>query len=425
MRRTWFIASWLAIALGATALAGVACGGGASSAAAATQRFGPKEASVTSEDGGWKAVHLTASKFQWQFRDDQPAVEVWGYNEQIPGPTMRFRPGDKVRVYLRNDLDEYTSIQWHGLDVPNSMNGVPMISTHEVMPGETLVYEFTVPNTPGTFYYRAQMDDAVQAGSGLSGAFVIDPRDNSNAHYDQDRIVFLSNIAGHYLINGREFPNVDRWLIRSGDHLRVRMIDASTTDGHSMYFQGHHVTEIARDGSELDSKASAPTQNTVWIAPGQTLDLALKADAAGKGAWLFSCQTLSHSSGPQGKALNLALWLGGETIAVEYTDSLNFEAIDSAINGAFKAVVIDTPTPKPTPTEGTPQATETSQAAETPQATGTPAAGETPQANGTAAAGETPQANGTAAAGETPQAQSTEAAATPAATGTPQAAATP
>jgi FtsP/CotA-like multicopper oxidase with cupredoxin domain len=413
MRRRWFAASWLAIALGAIAMAGVACGGGASSAAAATQRFGPKEANVTFEDGGWKAVHLTASKFQWQFRDDQPAVEVWGYNEQIPGPTMRFRPGDKVRVYFRNDLDEYTSIQWHGLDVPNSMNGVPIISTHNVAPGETLVYEFIVPNTPGTFYYRAQMDDAVQAGSGLSGAFVIDPRDNSNAHYDQDRIVFLSNIAGHYLINGKEFPNVDRWLIRSGDNLRVRMIDASTTDGHSMSFQGHHVNEIARDGAELESKASAPPQSTVWISPGQTVDLALKADAPGKGAWLFSCQVLSHSSGPQGKALNPALWLGGETIVVEYTDSLNFEEIDNKINSNFKAVVVDTPTPKPTPTEGAAPPTNTPQAAETPQANGTPAAGETPQAAGTAAAGETPQAT------------STEAAGTPAATGTPQAAATP
>lgn len=412
MRRRWFAASLLVIALGAIALAGIACRGGAGSAAAATQRFGPKEAEVSKEDGDWKAVHLTASKFQWKFRDDQPPVEVWGYNNQIPGPTLRFRPGDQIRVYLRNDLDEATSIQWHGLDVPNSMNGVPGISTPAVMPGETLIYEFTVPNTPGTFLYRAQMDDAAQVGNGLSGAFVIDPRDNTNAQYDQDRIVLFNNIAGHYLINGREFPNTDPWEIHSGDRLRIRMIDASASDGHSMYFQGHRVKEIARDGAELSGNASADMQNTVWVAPGQTVDVALNADAVGKGAWLFRCQALGHTTGPDGKSLNIALAIGGEAIEVEYTDSLNIDAIQAARRAAFKAVVIDTPTPKATPTQGTPQATGTPSSATSPAAT-TPAA----QATGTPPAATTPAAEGTGTT--TPSATATGAATTPQVTGTP------
>src|SRR5689334_13896307 len=106
MRRRWLIGPWVAILCGALVIVAVAMRGDSGQAHAATQNFGPKEAEVSIEDGDIKTVHLTSSKFLWQFRDDQPAVEVWGYNEQIPGPTLRFRAGDKIRIYYRNDLDE-------------------------------------------------------------------------------------------------------------------------------------------------------------------------------------------------------------------------------------------------------------------------------------------------------------------------------
>ena len=195
-------------------------------ARAATQNFGPKEAEVTIEDG-WKTVHLTSSKFMWQFRDDQPPEEVWGYNEQIPGPTLRFRAGDKVRIYYTNHLDEASTVHWHGLVVPNSMDGVGLLTQPPIMPGETMVYEYTIPNTPGTFMYHAHMDDMEQVSMGLSGAFIVDPHDGGDGRYDQDHIVLLNNINGHYLINGKEFPNIDPWLVKTGDLLRVRMINIS------------------------------------------------------------------------------------------------------------------------------------------------------------------------------------------------------
>jgi manganese oxidase len=217
VRRILFMVPWLAVVIGALTVGAMAVQTGTDRAQAEPQRFGPKEAEVTLEDGEWRTVHLTASKFQWQFRDDQPTEEVWGYNEQIPGPTLRFKAGEQVRIYFRNDLDEPSSVHWHGLVVPNSMDGVGLLTQPAVMPGETFVYEFTIPNTPGTFMYHAHMNDHEQVAMGMSGAFVVEPRDGGNGGYDQDHIMLLNNIGGHYLINGKEFPNVDPWVVRKGD----------------------------------------------------------------------------------------------------------------------------------------------------------------------------------------------------------------
>ena len=113
-RRFWIAVPWLGILFGALFVMTMsACDEATSTANAKTEFFGPKEAEVTEEEDGWKAVHLTASKFMWQFRDDQEPVEVWGYNEQIPGPTLHFREGDKMRVYFTNNLDEPSSVHWH------------------------------------------------------------------------------------------------------------------------------------------------------------------------------------------------------------------------------------------------------------------------------------------------------------------------
>jgi FtsP/CotA-like multicopper oxidase with cupredoxin domain len=338
MQRKWFMASWVAMLAGAAIVAFLAFQGGSGHARAATELFGPKPAEVTIEDGDWKTVHLTSSKFMWQFRDDQAPVEVWGYNNQIPGPTLRFKPGDKVRIYYRNDLDEASTVHWHGLVVPNSMDGVGGLTMPPVMPGETFVYEFEIPNTPGTFMYHAHMDDMLQVAKGLSGAFIVDPRDGGDGKYDQEHIVLLNNIDGHYLINGKEFPNVDPWIVTKNDLLRVRMINISPLEGHPMHFHGHFVKEIARDGTDEQGGNAPQVENTVWIAPGQTIDVEVKMNAPGKGAWIFHCHTLAHVMGPDGKSLNIAMANGGMIIPVVYKDSLNFNDLAKVLGDAIASL---------------------------------------------------------------------------------------
>jgi FtsP/CotA-like multicopper oxidase with cupredoxin domain len=338
MNRRWIAVSWLSIVV-AIAVAAFWFQQDGGRARAATERFGPKEAEVTVEDGDWKAVHLTASRFMWQFRDDQPPVEVWGYNEQIPGPTLRFRPGDKVRIYFRNELAEASSVHWHGLVVPNSMDGVGLLTMPPVMPGETFVYEFTIPNTPGTFMYHAHMNDMEQVAMGLSGAFIVDARDGGDVAYDQDRIVFLNNIQGHYLVNGKEFPNIDPWLVKKDELIRVRMLNMSPIEGHPMHFHGHFTKEIARDGTDVaNGGEGARVENTVFIAPGQTIDVSVRMNAPGKGAWIFHCHVLSHVMGPDGKSLELAKSNGGMLIPVVYEDSLNYGDLKKALDDAVSSI---------------------------------------------------------------------------------------
>jgi hypothetical protein len=187
--------------------------------------------------------------------------------------------------------------------------------------------------------YHAHMNDMEQVSMGLSGAFVIDPRDPQGKTYDQDRIVLLNNIQGRYLINGKEFPNVDPWIVRKGDLVRVRMINISPIEIHPMHMHGHFTKEIARDGTDLDSDGGgARVENTVLLAPGQTIDVEVEMEAPGKGAWLFHCHVLSHVMGPDGKSLNLAIANGGMVLPIIYEDSLNYDQIIQALNDAVAGI---------------------------------------------------------------------------------------
>ncbi len=337
-RRQLLLLPWLSIVIGgALVLSMSACDEAAPGVSAATERFGPAEAEVTAE-GEWKAVHLTASKFEWQFRDDQEPVEVWGYNEQIPGPTLHFREGDKMRVYFTNNLDEASSIHWHGLIVPYSMDGIGGLTQPPVMPGETFVYEIEIPSTPGTFMYHAHMNDMEQVSMGLSGAFIVDPRDGGDGRYDQDHVMLLNNIAGHYLINGKEFPNIDPWIVTKGELLRVRMINISPIEIHPMHFHGHFTKEVAKDGTDLGRSEDGRVENTVLVAPGQTIDVEVRMNAPGKGVWVFHCHVLSHVMGPDGTSLNIALANGGMVIPVVYEDSVNIDDILALLTGAIESI---------------------------------------------------------------------------------------
>jgi hypothetical protein len=150
--------------------------------------------------------------------------------------------------------------------------------------------------------------------------------------------MLLNNIQGHYLINGKEFPNIDPWLVRKGDLLRVRMINISPIEIHPMHFHGHFTKEVARDGTDLSSAEGARVENTVLVAPGQTIDVEVEMNAPGKGAWIFHCHVLSHVMGPDGTSLNLAISNGGMIVPVVYEDSLNYEDLAGALQQAIESI---------------------------------------------------------------------------------------
>ena len=119
--------------------------------------------------------HLTASRVRWHI-DAHTVVDAWAYNGQVPGPVIRVRTGDRVRIVFTNHLPEQTTIHWHGIDVPNNQDGVPGVTQKPIASGATFTYHFRVTNAPGLYAYHPHFDTMKQEGLGMYGAFVVDPR---------------------------------------------------------------------------------------------------------------------------------------------------------------------------------------------------------------------------------------------------------
>lgn len=105
--------------------------------------------------------------------DGHPDTAVWAYNGKVPGPELRVRQGDPVRIVVSNKLGEDTTVHWHGVRLPNAMDGVPGLTQPPIRPGESFTYEFTPPDA-GTFWYHPHADTLQQLGRGLAGALIIE-----------------------------------------------------------------------------------------------------------------------------------------------------------------------------------------------------------------------------------------------------------
>lgn len=259
------------------------------------------------DETGVKEFTLTAKLHDWS-----PASGVlttaWTLNGQVPGPTIRVTEGDKVRIKFHNELPEPATLHWHGVLVPNSMDGVPGITQRPVQPGQTFVYEFTASH-PGTFIYHSHYDDMVQMGSGMYGAFIIDPKTtepevtegdfSANQSYDHDYTMVLGGFhinttvedeEDYYTINGRSYPDTPPIQLKLGETARIRLINIDNMEVHTMHLHGMDFQVIARNGSQVKS---VETMNTVLFGPGETVDIAIRATAPGD--WMFHCHILDHT----------------------------------------------------------------------------------------------------------------------------------
>jgi serine/threonine-protein kinase len=116
-------------------------------------------------EGGVKVFDLVAEEIQWEVEPGRK-VKAWAYNGQVPGPQIRVREGDRVRINLHNKLNDSTAIHYHGLELPNDQDGVPFITQPPVKPGERYTYEFTVPNA-GSHMYHSHHNAAIQFSLGV------------------------------------------------------------------------------------------------------------------------------------------------------------------------------------------------------------------------------------------------------------------
>jgi len=242
--------------------------------------------------GGVKVFNLTARIVQWEVMPGQ-MLEAYAYNGMVPGPEIRVTEGDKVRVVLKNELDEATAIHYHGLIIPNAMDGVPFITQPPINPGTSFTYEFTAKN-PGSHMYHSHMNSALQVTKGLLGAFIIEPKDTSAyPPYDQEYTMILNDGPLGFTLNGKGFPATEAVTVKQGTRLLVRYMNEGLMI-HPMHLHGMPMTIIAQDGN-LNPPYKCDTVN---IAPGQRIDALV--DCTEVGAWAWHCHILSHAEGEMG-----------------------------------------------------------------------------------------------------------------------------
>jgi FtsP/CotA-like multicopper oxidase with cupredoxin domain len=273
---------------------------------------------------GTQEYDLTASAFPWEVF---PGVRVtaWGYNGQVPGPLLRWKVGDKVKVVVKNDLPQETTLHWHGLAVPNAMDGVPGITQKAIAPGAQYTYSFKVtPQMAGTHLYHTHVNDDFQMDKGLHGVLIIDPI-QEKARPDVDALYEIGSfkIAGSdtenvFTLNGKACPEAPALRVSKGSKVHLRLVNASAEESHVMHLHGYTFKIVALDGNPLAQPISA---NTVHLAPSQTADVEFTADHPG--LWMFHCHILDHliNPGPAGDGSETQIAdMGGLMTFVEVVD---------------------------------------------------------------------------------------------------------
>lgn len=235
-------------------------------------------------DGDVKVFDIECKEVQWETTTGM-VYTAMSYNGIVPGPEIRVTEGDKVRFNFTNNLNESTAVHFHGLLVPNSVDGVPFVTQPVIRMGETATFEFTVRNS-GTHMYHSHHNAAEQVTKGLLGAFVVEPKDKSNEPVvTADYVMVLNDSALGFTINGKEFPHTQPIIAKLGDKIRVRYMNEGLMI-HPMHLHGIPQLVIAKDGYNLPMPFMCDTLN---VAPGERYDVII--DCTEAGAWAFHCHT--------------------------------------------------------------------------------------------------------------------------------------
>ncbi len=257
-------------------------------------------------NAGVKEYHIVAEAVEREFAPGM-TVKCWGYNGLTPGPTIELIQGDRVRMFVTNRLREHTSIHWHGLFIPCGMDGVTGLTQPGIMPGETWVYEFTIPEQHGTFMYHPHADEMTQMAFGMMGMLIVHPREQPSRPIDRDFAIMLHNWAVHpgtyrpdpmvmvdfnmWTFNSRVFPGTEHLIVRTGERVRVRFGNLSMWN-HPIHVHGHAWRVVATDGGQIAEAGQWP-ETTVLVPVGTTRDVEFIADNPGD--WALHCHMSHHT----------------------------------------------------------------------------------------------------------------------------------
>ncbi len=220
-----------------------------------------------------------------------PETAVWAYDGQVPGPEIRVRQGERLRVAVENRLQEETTVHWHGVRVPNAMDGVPDLTQKPIAPGGSFIYEFDVPDA-GTYWYHPHQRSFEQVGRGLYGPLIIEEREAIQVDRDVTWVLddwrllkdasisddfgnmmdtgMAGRIGNTVTINGRVPETL---AVRAGERIRLRLINAANARIFGLEFEGHWPQVIALDGQPVEPHA--PAGGRVVLGPAMRADVVI------------------------------------------------------------------------------------------------------------------------------------------------------
>ena len=281
---------------------------------------------------GVKVFHLDLEVIQWSILADRP-VNAYAVNRQVPGPRIELEQGDHVRFVVTNHLPESTTLHWHGLIVPNTMDGPAVVTQKPIAPGATFTYDYVVAQV-GTYFYHSHDHPDRQQSLGLYGALIVHPTHNPDnlkrlaalnlpseeataaadpakeVKADHEYTLLLQewlvrdgitypamNMEGglpnYFTINGKAYPSTDTVKMRLGETIKIRFVGSNTNFVHPMHIHGGPFTVVARDGVDLPPDAQFQA-DTVNVGPGQRYDVIWTARKPGR--WLVHCHIPHHTT---------------------------------------------------------------------------------------------------------------------------------
>lgn len=263
---------------------------------------------------GIKVFHLVAEPVKREFAPGL-MVDCWGYNGESPGPVIEVVEGDSVRIYVTNRLSEPTTVHWHGILLPNGMDGVSGLNQEPIGPGETFKYEFILRQS-GTFMYHPHFDEMTQMGMGMMGMFVVHPNQDTGPQVDRDFSIMLSEwsirpgtsrpdtteMTGFNILtmNSKAFPGTAPLVVKRGERVRIRLGNLSAMDHHPIHLHGYNFHITATDGGRIPESARWP-ETTVLVPVGSTRDIEFVADVVGD--WAFHCHMTHHIMNQMGHGI--------------------------------------------------------------------------------------------------------------------------
>jgi len=293
-------------------------------------------------------------------------LPVWTFNNSVPGPEIRVKQGDTVSITLQNKLPDPVTIHWHGVPVPNDMDGIPGVTQNAVQPGKSFTYTFKA-DVPGTYWYHSHQDSVNQVDMGLYGAFIVEPKDNpvnkdyalvldewissgpmkmdmgntetmdhssmnmdtsDNSKETGDAKTGMSMEMGDdmsmydlYTINGKSGSLVDPLPVKQGDKVRIRLINAGFIS-HQIHLHGHEFKITATDGQPIN-QPSLLKDTLVSIAPGERYDIEFEANNPGN--WYLE----EHGDKPAVKGMKAQIQYEGAAAGSDQpNDAIQLPVVD-------------------------------------------------------------------------------------------------